>query len=125
MRTNMNPLTPTTSTLSPAISHIAETAKSLAGTMQEKPPSSDTNSATEGANEDKNQRKKEQDTVSWVLGTPKRLQLMLDDGRRKDAETDWNEIQQLLKAWHRVAGVQELIDACQNIVRKDHSGGMT
>lgn len=125
MRTNMDPLTPTTSTLSPAISHIAETAKSLAGSLQERLSSSNADSTAERETEDKTKRRMQQDTVSWVLGTPKRLEIMHKDGRRKEAEAEWTEIQQLLKAWRGVAGVQELIDACENIVLKDHSGGNT
>lgn len=125
MRTNMDPLTPATSTLSPAISHIAETARSLAGSLQDGSPSSDASSTAERETVDDTQRRKEQDTVLWVLGTPKRLQQMLSDGKKKEADTEWIEIKSLLEAWHGVPGVQELTDHCLALVGEDHPGNNT
>ena len=121
----MDPLAPTTSTLSPAISHIAETARSLAGSLQERSPSENAIPTTEREKADEVSKRKQQDTVSWVLGAPKRLQLMLNDGKRKEAETEWTEIENLLKAWRGTPGVQELTEHGLKIMGRDRLGDDT
>ena len=110
MRSNMDPLTPTTSTLAPAISHIAETARALAGTLQDRSVRSDaSNSAEDPAVRSK---KQQQETVRWVLSTPQRLQRLLEAGNRADAINDWKEVGILLQQWEGVEGVSELKNAC-------------
>lgn len=120
MRTNMDPLTPTTSTLSPAIAHIAETAKALAGSRHESSTKEDKESRGH-SDEAVAVKKAQRDTVRWVLGAPKRLQSMLDDEKSEEADDDWAEVQRLLQKWDRVAGVEELKTQCLKVMEK-HSG---
>ena len=120
----MDPLTPTTSTLSPAISHIAETAKSLAGSLQERSTHVSKWSA-EGGNEAVATKKRQQETVRWVLETPRRLQTMIEDGKKEEADAEWIEVQKLLQKWDGVAGVEELRVQCMGTMQKDYLDGKT
>ena len=110
----MDPLTPTTSTLSPAISHIAETAKSLAGSLQGRSVSSSAGNGT--GNSSSIKRRKQQETVRWVLATPSRLQAMIEDGEIEEAKSDWAEVENLLQQWDGVVGVTDLRNACLKIL---------
>ena len=110
----MDPLTPTTSTLSPAISHIAETAKSLAGSLQGRSASAGAGNGT--GDSSLNKRRKQQETVRWVLATPSRLQAMIEDGEIEEAERDWTEVEDLLRQWNGVEGVTDLRNACLKIL---------
>lgn len=122
MRTNMDPLTPTTSTLSPAVAHIAETARLLAGSLRE--GKGQAAEEKRDVTEDMRKRKAQQDTVRWVLATPKRLRKMIDEGKREDAKKDWTEIRGLLEKWDGVKGVQDLRGQCEIIMdSKDSEGG--
>lgn len=114
----MDPLTPTTSTLSPAISHIAETARSLAGSLQDRSVKPSVNHDTEDPLVAK--RVEQQGTVRWVLGTPKRLQSLYEAGDVDGAKNDWEEIEDLLRRWNGVAGVTDLRNACLKIL-ENHS----
>ena len=117
MRDNMDPLAPTTSTLGPAIAHIAETARGLAA---EAASGNGENKADveDDREEMERNRRRQKDTVRWVLGTPRRLREMLDEGRTDDAREDWEEIQRILERWQGVAGVEELRDECEKTVSK-------
>ncbi|KAL8697692.1 MAG: hypothetical protein Q9224_002189, partial [Gallowayella concinna] len=112
MRTNMDPLTPTTSTLSPAIAHIAETAASLAQTLQER-----VGQAPEDEAGVKKQRQRE--TVRWVLDAPIRLKGLVEGGRRDEALEDWEEVQRLLEKWRGVQGADEVKQQCLSIMNKE------
>ena len=114
MRTNMDPLTPTTSTLAPAISHIAETARVLAGSLQDRSVRS---FAINGAEDPVvKSKKQQQETVRWVLSTPQRLQRLVETGNLEDATSDWKEVSVLLQHWEGVAGVSELKNACLQVL---------
>lgn len=117
MRTNMDPLTPTTSTLAPAISHVAETARSLAGPLQGRTVNEDLNKDTKDPVIAK--KRKQQETVRWVLAAPQRLQKMIHTGRVDEANNDWRETNKLLQHWQGTAGVAELKDACLKILGHD------
>ena len=110
----MDPLTPTTSTLSPAISHIAETAKSLAGSLQGRSakPSADNDAGDPSLQK----RRKQQETVRWILATPSRLQAMIGDGEIEEAKSDWAEVEDLLQQWDGVGGVSDLRITCMKIL---------
>lgn len=111
----MDPLTPTTSTLSPAVAHIVETAKALAGALQDSDGNAKEKPRVEN-NEAATLKEAQQDTVRWVLATPMRLRSLLDDGKREEADNDWVEIKGLLEGWHGVAGVQDLRNQCSMIM---------
>lgn len=119
MRDRMDPLTPATSTLGPAVAHIAETARGLvAGTGGGGGDGDVGGEGREGGEVERRRRKGEKDTVRWVVGTPRRLGVMLDEGRVEDAKGDWEEIQGILQKWRGVAGVEELRDQCEKTMGK-------
>lgn len=109
MRSNMDPLTPATSTLSPAVSHIAETAASLAELPRHQALRSE--NADAGA-----AKRAQQETVKWVLGAPRRLQALMSSGKVEAAGEDWAETRQLLDRWDGVAGVEKVRDECLKIM---------
>ncbi|KAL9071845.1 MAG: hypothetical protein Q9161_003945 [Pseudevernia consocians] len=117
MRDNMDPLTPTTSTLSPAVAHIAETARGLVARAADGKVGIEADGGEEREEVGK-VRKQQRDTVRWVLETPRRLEVMLEEGRVDDAKKDREEIQGILQKWRDVAGVEELRDECERIMSK-------
>ena len=122
MRGNMDPLAPTTHTLGPAISHIAETATSLSSSTQEAPPQLlglgiDIRVEPDIAeNEERDRKRKQRETVRWVLDTPHRLRQMIDQEMDEEAEKDWEEVKKILQRWGHVAGVKELREECEAIM---------
>ena len=126
MRGNMDPLAPTTHTLGPAISHIAETAASLSSSMQASKPKSDALGISirvegdDGGNnkEDITKKQKQRETVRWVLGTPQRLREMIDQEQEEEAEKEWEEVSKLLDQWEGVSGVEELKRECEYIMKE-------
>lgn len=117
MRNNMDPLTPTTSTLGPAVAHIAETAKGLAAAVQGRVAESE-KAGRDAVQGDQALKRKQRETVKWVLGAPKRLEAKLEEGRKADAKADWDEIQHLLEKWDGVAGVEEIEAECEKIMSR-------
>jgi ATP-dependent Clp protease ATP-binding subunit ClpA len=118
----MDPLAPTTHTLSPAISHIAETAASLSSSIHSLPPQPQglgIEVHVDGEEEEAEtteQRKKEKETVRWVLDTPRRLQALVEADKEEAAEQEWNEVSRILDKWSNVPGVKELRLACEAIM---------
>ncbi|KAL8901154.1 MAG: hypothetical protein Q9192_000689 [Flavoplaca navasiana] len=112
MRTNMDPLTPTTSTLTPAVAHIAETAASLAASLQDRNTQAPRDEALE-----KKERQKQ--TVRWVLAAPNRLRGLVEGDRLEEARKNWEEVQKLLEKWDGVQGVDELKRQCSAIMSRD------
>lgn len=106
MREKMDPLTPTTSTLTPAIGHIAETASSLSGQLK----ASRGRSGTVGADDGK--KKDQQATVRWVLGAPARMEALVEEGKQEEAEREWQDVEKLLSKWNGVRGVEDVRKAC-------------
>ncbi|KAL2045760.1 hypothetical protein N7G274_002191 [Stereocaulon virgatum] len=108
MRLNMDPLTARGGMLSPAVGYIAEVAGGLV----------DRAMVGEGemGEREEGKRRRERDTVRWVLGTPRRLGGLLDEGRRGDAEKEWEEVRGLLERWKGVSGVEELKDECERVM---------
>lgn len=124
MRSNMDPLTPTTSTLSPAISHIAETAASLSTALNGRGGNADRDSGSgdePGVDAESKPQKQQQqhETVRWVLGAPLRLRIMLDAGKAEEAADDWGGVQRLLGKWEGIRGVEEVRDECAKIMRSE------
>jgi vacuolar protein sorting-associated protein 51 len=123
MRTNMDPLAPTTHTLSPAISHIAETAASLSSSMQNLPqgPNGLGIDVRIESEEDKAAKRKmsEKETVRWILDTPRRLQEYIDQDQDDEADRDWEEVSKILDKWKAVSGVEELRRQCEGVMREE------
>ena len=107
MRTNMDPLTPTTSTLTPAINHIAETATTLSESLRKQGSAPDVASQTAKKQQD------QQQTVRWALAAPDRIQKLVAQGRREDAKLEWEELSHLLGNWEGVEGVKALRERSQ------------
>ena len=60
-------------------------------------------------------RNNQRETVRWVLDTPRRLKLALQEGRSEDAHTDWAEIEPLLSHWKDVEGAEDLRSQCEKL----------
>jgi hypothetical protein len=126
MRGNMDPLAPTTHTLGPAISHIAETAASLSSSLQDSHQSKEEGLgiSIRVEQDEKNKvevekKRRQQDTVRWVLDTPRRLQVMIDQDQDEQAEKEWQEVSRVLDKWKGVTGVQELKEQCEAIMQEE------
>ncbi|KAI9691386.1 MAG: hypothetical protein M1820_009689 [Bogoriella megaspora] len=125
MRTSMDPLTPTTSTLSPAIAHIAETASTLsnnlvertAGLRREAEQSGRARSNSRGSRGKIEDKERQQNTVRWVLDGPQRLEVLVNGGRQREAENQWAEIKSLLEKWDGVKGVEETKMRCEEAMK--------
>jgi len=126
MRGNMDPLAPTTHTLGPAISHIAETAASLSSSLHESHQSEEEGLGIsihiehgQGNTTEVDKKRRQKETVKWVLDTPRRLQELLDQEQDEEAEKDWEEISRILDKWKDVAGVKELRERCEEIMEEE------
>jgi hypothetical protein len=117
MRTNMDPLTPATSTLAPAISYIAETAATLSKELAEHvSPAKQTNTE---------QRTKEVQTVRWVLDAPRRFRYLLDNDRKAEVEDEWTIIEDLLDKWKGIDGATEVKRQCEQALKSAANGTST
>ncbi|KAF1812620.1 hypothetical protein P152DRAFT_397058 [Eremomyces bilateralis CBS 781.70] len=114
MRTNMDPMTPATSTLSPAISHIAETASTLSNNLRSRAGQHQRDAA--GGDTQPSEKEMQRQTVQWALDTPRRLRQFQEQGDIDAAAADWDEIQALLDNWTGVQGVEELRAECVSIL---------
>ncbi|RMZ70262.1 vacuolar sorting-associated 51 [Pyrenophora seminiperda CCB06] len=126
MRGNMDPLAPTTHTLGPAISHIAETAASLSSSLHESHQCKEEGlgisihiEQDQGDKAEAEKKKRQKETVKWVLDTPRRLQELIDQEQDEQAEKDWQEISRILDKWKDVAGVEELRQRCEDIMEEE------
>ena len=98
----MDPMAPVTTTLEPAVKHIADVAGDIAGSR--------------GVSEDKEAQK---ETVRWVLSAPERLKELKEQGKEEEMTKEWDEVRGLLGKWEGVKGVDEVRRKCEEIVRKD------
>jgi hypothetical protein len=103
-----------TKTLGPAIAFVAETASGLIKEGEEQRRQM---KAAKGGEEPGDQRL-EKETVMWALGAPVRLEKLLDEEKRQEAEDDWREVRTLLDAWGEVKGVAELRVACEGVMSR-------
>lgn len=111
MRSGMDPLTPTTSTLTPAIGAIAETAAALAGSLRRQAGGQVGKGVAE--------RERQRERVRWALAAPARLRGMVEDGREAEARSDWTRVAGLLEKWDRVEGVAGLREECRRAFGDD------
>jgi hypothetical protein len=126
MRGNMDPLAPTTHTLGPAISHIAETAASLSSSLHDSHQSKEEGlgisirvEQDEGAKVEADKKRRQKDTVKWVLDTPRRLREMIDRDQDEEADKEWEEVSRILDKWKHAAGVTELREQCEAIMEEE------
>lgn len=119
----MDPLTPTTSTLSPAISHIVETAASLSSSLHVR---AGLDAQQDGEDQDdRMNRHRQQETVHWVLAAPRRLRTLIGEGKQKEAAGDWLEVRRLLGQWAEVDGVDGIRNQCMEIMGEQQFKGDT
>lgn len=117
MREKMDPMTPTTSTLTPAIGHIAETAASLTAGLKRslgEPPAGDS--------EEVRVRRKQQEVVRWVLAAPERIRGKVETGNVDDARDDWEKVEAVLGKWQGVNGVDGVRRACLEALGRSPDG---
>jgi hypothetical protein len=126
MRGNMDPLAPTTHTLGPAISYIAETAASLSSSLHDSHQSKGEGlgisirvEQDEGEKAQATKKRKQKETVKWVLDTPRRLRKMIDQDQDEEAEKEWEEVSRILDKWKDVPGVRELREQCESIMEEE------
>lgn len=122
----MDPLTPTTSTLSPAISHIVETAVSLSSSLPIR-AGLDAQGEWQVVEDQENRinRHRQQETVHWVLAAPRRLRTLIEEGRQEEAAGDWLEVRRLLGKWAEVDGVDSIRNQCTEIMGEQQLKGDT
>jgi hypothetical protein len=101
----MDPLTPTTATLTPAIGHIAETATALSESLRKQHGDGGVGAARK--------KQEQQELVRWVLGAPGRLSKLVEDGRDEEAQAEWSRVSSLLVKWQSVPGVGNVRQACE------------
>ncbi|KAM3422072.1 Vacuolar protein sorting-associated protein 51 like [Cercospora zeina] len=114
MREKMDPMMPGTSTLGPAIGHIAETAAGLKREMREASAGGEVARVEE--------RRKQQECVRWVLGSAERLRELKRDGRDEDAQDEWDKVSRVLEAWKGVKGVEGVKRACLEALEVGEEG---
>jgi vacuolar protein sorting-associated protein 51 len=108
----MDPLTPATSTLAPAISHIAETAATLSRELSEQVRRQE-HAADVG------RTPREVQTVRWVLDAPRRFQQLLAEDGRAEAEDEWKTVRALLDKWSGVDGASDVKRQCERVLGHD------
>ena len=67
---------------------------------------------------ERRKRRKEKDVVRWVLNAPERIEGMVGDGKREDAEMEFARVKRVLDEWEGVEGVDEVRRLCWEAVRK-------
>ncbi|KAF2237492.1 hypothetical protein EV356DRAFT_530209 [Viridothelium virens] len=130
MRTSMDPLTPTASTLSPAIAHIAETAEVLSrnlaektrGVRREAEESGRERSGSRGKEDENEGKKRARETVRWVVDAPGRMRGLIVRGKRGDAEKEWEQVRGLLEKWDGVKEVEEVRKQCEDVLKEADAG---
>ena len=98
-----------TSTLGPAVSHIAGTAESLAtagGGVRARARAKSV--GTQGSPD-----QQQVETVRWVLDAPRRLGALVKLDQKLQARKDWEEVEAILDQWTDVTGVDEVRLACE------------
>ncbi|KAG9948830.1 hypothetical protein KCU85_g4711, partial [Aureobasidium melanogenum] len=103
MRENVDPMAPVTTTLEPAVKHIADVAKSIA----------------DSRNAGDVERERQKETVRWVLGASERLKGLKEQGKEEEVRKEWDEVRGLLDKWEGVKGVDEVRKKCEDVVGKD------
>lgn len=105
-----------TKTLGPAIAFVAETAGGLIQEgEQQRRRMNEAKAADRSSHE---ARRGQKETVKWVLGAPGRLEKLVREGKREDAEKDWEEVRGLLAKWEGVKGVEEVREACEKVMQE-------
>ncbi|KAF8461107.1 Vps51/Vps67-domain-containing protein [Kalaharituber pfeilii] len=109
MRASMEPLTPTTSTLEPAISHIAQISSLLTETIHKLSSADSHATSVPIQSPPSDNLKAKRETVRWALGAPDRICALVQEGKKEQAQEEWNVVVKMLDKWgDGVKGVKEL-----------------
>src|ERR1700733_7040341 len=111
MRSNMDPLAPATSTLAPAIAHIAETSVGLATELEKQ--SLDERTA------EQTRKERQLQIIRRATKGPDTLKLLLDGGRRDEAMKEWAMIQRILDRLNAIPGSQEVRLRCEQVLEEN------
>jgi hypothetical protein len=95
MRTHLDPLDPNQSTLRPSIQRIAELSVSL-NPIED---NYDSNSLAE--------------QVRWAIQTPERVQQLVREGNREQAEANVERLKIVMQNWENVKDSQDLLNQCK------------
>ncbi|EXJ60084.1 hypothetical protein A1O7_04234 [Cladophialophora yegresii CBS 114405] len=71
------------------------------------------------------EHRRQKGSVRWALGAPHRLQSLIDDNRRYEAEQLHTSVLDLLRKWDGVEGVDELQQKCAEVMNRgsEHPDG--
>jgi len=111
MREKMDPMTPTTSTLTPAIQHIAETAAHLTADLRRVHVQDSAKRKFHNGDVDSQRL-----LVQWILAAPDRIQQLVDEGKRDEALDDWQSVESVLDRWQGVQGTNDVRQRCLSAV---------
>lgn len=106
-------MTPTTSTLAPAVAHIVDTTAALSKNVPRIPK------GPAQVKQGSNTTDTKKETVRWVLAAPDRLESLITEGRREEAEKDWKEVKSILEAWSKVPGAAEIQERCEIVMAEE------
>ena len=67
---------------------------------------------------ERRKRRKEKELVRWVLDAPERIEAMVEEGNREDAEMDFARVKRVVDEWDGVQGVDEVRKQCQSALSK-------
>ncbi|KAL9114129.1 MAG: hypothetical protein Q9227_001901 [Pyrenula ochraceoflavens] len=96
-------------TLGPAVSHVADTAKVLA---ESRPAEKMRLSG------DQRKRRREISSAQWILQTPERLKVLIDNGNNEEASKEWDKAKKIMDRWAAVKGVSELKNTCEGLMQQ-------
>ncbi|KAF8533745.1 Vps51/Vps67-domain-containing protein [Trichophaea hybrida] len=108
MRASMEPMTPTTSTLEPAVSHIEGVSRELVQGMRAASPRPQ--KVWEKANRD-------METVKWALEAPQKIRALTEEGNGEGALIVWESLRGLCEKWKGTKGVEELMKSGEEAMK--------
>ncbi|KAK6331756.1 hypothetical protein TWF718_002298 [Orbilia javanica] len=111
MRSNMEPLSPATTTLLPAISHIASVSSSLVENVHAHDPSTTPEAMR------KERLRKKQEAVRYILEAPERMEKLVQAGKKEEAAREWELVKGYVKRWKGVDGeVKGLLERGEGVL---------
>lgn len=112
----MDPLQPTTSTLEPAIAHIAEVSTTLISTLSERRRSSAISKVPADPKHHKYTTKEKIEIITWIRKSPLTIKTLVEQNKLDEAVQNWKLIEALLEKWIAVKGVAEIRDDCMKYI---------
>ncbi|EXJ73430.1 uncharacterized protein A1O5_03190 [Cladophialophora psammophila CBS 110553] len=62
-------------------------------------------------------KRTQKEIVRWALDAPVRMQQMIDQGQKEDAEREYSSVTEVLDKWNGVDGVEELRRKCTKVMQ--------